>query len=141
LVLPAHFRFVNRIEGVTADKEKLRKALCGDCLVISDAYAGIFAKVDSFVAQSQGNDAIDRVILRPYDADPGNYELLDKVGQGVGNLKSLRELSLHLDRFGEPDWEILARILPHIQNKIKLHMIRSNIEEGTLEMRAFARAI
>jgi hypothetical protein len=32
--------------------------------------------------------------LHPYDVDPGNYELWDKVGQGVGNLKSLSVLKI-----------------------------------------------
>jgi hypothetical protein len=88
--------------------------------------------------------------LHPYDVDPGNYELWDKVGQGVGNLKSLSVLKIILyNNFGngedEPacDWEILARILPHIQNKIDL-WIETHTEHvisGREDMLAFARAI
>jgi hypothetical protein len=75
-----------------------------------------------------------------YDVDPGNYELWDKVGQGVGNLKSLRMLNIHLNNnLGGLDWEIVARILPHIQKKIELNIIGRHIG-GTEEMRAFARA-
>jgi hypothetical protein len=95
------------------------------------------------VAQSQGNDTIKHVKLSPYDAvDPGNYKRWAKVGQGVGNLKSLRMLSVYLNKnnLEVPDWKILARILPYIQNKIELKIIGGHIR-GTEEMRAFARAI
>jgi hypothetical protein len=127
---------------VRTDKEILRRALCRDYLdldVTDDYNTRIFAEVDSFVALSQGNTSINYVSLHPYDVDPGNYELWDKVGQGVGNLKSLGVVSIYLrDRLR--DWEILARILPHIQNKIELR-INSLRMQGTEEMLAFARAI
>jgi hypothetical protein len=127
------------------DKDILRRALSARVhlhLKISDDYARVFAEVDSFVALSHGNDTISRVTLSPYDrADPGNYEFWDKVGQGVGNLKSLHTLRIYLiDSLGEPDWEIVARILPHIQNKIELRVHNGYIE-GIEDMRAFARAI
>jgi hypothetical protein len=128
------------MEGVTTDKETLKRALCRSDLyldILTDT-AGIFAQVDSFVAQSQGNDTISVVHLSPYR--PGNYEVWDKVGQGVGNLRSLGVLCIFLDHYGEPDWEILARILPHIQSKIELRII-GGPTEGTENMRAFARAI
>jgi hypothetical protein len=123
------------------DKEILRHVLCSDhlCLDMPNNYARVFAEVDYFVTQTRWNTSIKDVELRPYDVDPGNYELWDKGGQGVGNLKSLGVLTICLrDSLGEPDWEILARILSHIQNKIEL--IFGPIE-GTEEMRAFARAI
>jgi hypothetical protein len=92
-------------------------------------------------AQSQGNTSIEYVALHPYDVDPRNYELWDKVGQGVGNLKSLNTLKVYLhNRLDVPDWEILARILPHIQNKIELK-IGTGYIKGIEDMRAFARAI
>jgi hypothetical protein len=130
------------MEGATTDKETLRRALCGSDLYldISADTAGIFAQVDSFVAQSQGNDTIGVVHLSPYNVDPGNYELWDKVGQGVGNLRSLGVLCIYRNRLVEPDWEILARILPHIQSKIELQFVGGSIER-TEDMRAFARAI
>jgi hypothetical protein len=127
-----------------ADKEILRSALCGHYLGLdrSDDSARIFAEVDSFVTQSQGNDTIEKVTLLPYDVDPGNYERWDKVGQGLGNLKSLRviDIGLTFNNLGEPDWEILARILPHIQSKITLQISGGRIER-TEEMRAFATAM
>jgi hypothetical protein len=102
---------------------------------------GFFYQIDSFVALSRGNDTIEIVYLFPYDVDPGNYEVWDKVGQGVGNLKSLALLKPCINnRFDEANWEILARILPHIQNKIELNIFGGRIE-GTEEMRAFARTI
>jgi hypothetical protein len=128
-----------------ADKEILRKALCEHYLDLdrSDDSARIFA---SFVAQSQGNNTIRRVTLFPYVVDPGNNELWDKVGQGVRNLKSLRVLCIPLnDSLGELDWEILARILPHIQSKIELQIIGRGIEgpeemfcAGTMDTRSNA---
>jgi hypothetical protein len=117
--------------------------LCEDNLVlaISSDYARIFAHVDCFVVQSQGNDTIERVSLFPYDNNPGNYELWEKVGQGVGNLKALGLLTICLDRdLSVPDWGILASILSHVQNKIELRIIGGHIEE-TEEMLAFATAI
>jgi hypothetical protein len=124
-------------------RDNLRRALCRDkiLLAIPDLYAGILEQIDFFVALSQGNDTIRTVNVRPYDADPGNYERWDKAGQGMANLKSLDVLGIYFkDALGEPDWEILARILPHIQNKIKIRIIGLDME-GTEEMRAFARAI
>jgi hypothetical protein len=131
------------MKEVMTDKEKLRGALCRDHLHLemSHDYAMVFAEIDSFVALSQGNTSIKSVELRPYNVDPGNYELWEKVVQGIGNLKSLDSLWIYLiDSLGEPDWEILARILPHIQNKITLR-IDSGPIQGIEEMRAFARAI
>jgi hypothetical protein len=129
------------MEVVMTDKERLRRALRGDslCLNITNDWDRIFAEVDSFVAQSQGNDTIQNLHLYPYDIHSGNYELWDKVGQGVGNLKSLGVLRIHLLRMslGEPDWEVLARILPHVQSKIGLRFLLGEMRE----IQAFARAI
>jgi hypothetical protein len=133
------------------DQKKLRGALCTDHLLLDTSYdyAGIFAEINSFVAQSQGNSTITCVHLSPYDDSvdsSGNYELWDKVGQGVGKLKSLSTLVIHLhNRLGGPkvDWEILARILSHIsiESKIQLRIIGAGPMEGAEEMLAFARAI
>jgi hypothetical protein len=132
------------MDQVMTDKEILRGALCGDHLrlnVTDDYGARIFAEVDFFLAQSQGNTSIKVVTLHPYDLGSRNYELWDKVGQGVGNLKSFSVLVIYLhDRLNELDWEILARILPHIQNKITLR-IDSGLIQGIEETRTFARAI
>jgi hypothetical protein len=75
----------------------LRRALRKDYLNMTklNDYYKFFAEIDSFVAQSRGNDTIICVNLSPYDdddVDPGDYEIWDKVGQGVGNLGSLDEL-------------------------------------------------
>jgi hypothetical protein len=135
------------MEGVMTDKQILRSALCGFDLhldISNDYYAGIFAEIDSFVALSQGNDTIGRVHLSPYNVDPGKYELWDKVGQGVGNLRSLGVLCIyHNNSLGGPrvDWEILARILPHVQSKIVLRIVGYGSMEGRVEMQAFVRAI
>jgi hypothetical protein len=145
------------------DEEILRRALRGNNLVVmlSDRFTmfydhegslaltnqgngtgpGRVNLVNSFIAQSQGNDTIARVKLCPFDIDPGNYELWDKVGRGVGNLKSLGVLRIKCNgSFNKPDWEILARILPHIQSKIELQIAGVGTQR-TEGMRAFARAI
>jgi hypothetical protein len=127
---------------MTDNQMVLRNAICGEYLIlaISDDRDRIFAEIDSFVAMSQGNDTLKNVDLFPYDFDSGNYNLWNKVGQGVGNLKSLRILSVRLNSVEIADWKLLARILPYIQNKIELKIIGGSIR-GTEDMRAFARAI
>jgi hypothetical protein len=115
-----------------------------------DDDTGIFEAVDSFLELSQGNTAVQVVDVCPYDEDPGNHELWDKVGRGrVGNLKSLESLCIRLNNgdgdddegdVSEPDWEILVRILRYISHRIILDIISGYIA-GTEEMRAFARAI
>jgi hypothetical protein len=128
---------------MTDNQMIISMALLEDNLVlaISDDHDRIFDQVDSFVAQSQGNDTIEHVKLSPFYANPGNYEFWDKIGQGLRNLKSLRVLNIHLNNnLEEPDWEILFCILSHIQNKIELKIIGKHIW-GIGEMKAFARAI
>jgi hypothetical protein len=118
--------------GVMPDKQILRRALCADHFDLDKTtdFADVFSEVDSFVALSQGNTSIEEVELYPYGVDPGKYELWDKVGQGVGNLKALGLLGIYLrDSLGEPDWEALARILPHIQNKITLKSLVGTLVE------------
>lgn len=87
----------------------------------------IFNSVDFFVAESRMNYAIYQVNLDPHDVDPGNYGLWDKVGRGIENLKSLCVFKICFDDSfddgeEEPafDWEILTRVLSHVQNKIQL---------------------
>jgi hypothetical protein len=120
------------------DEGTIGRLLCGSYLELTD----ILAQIDYFVALSQGNMSINHVELFPYQPDLGsrNYELWDKVGQGVGNLKSLIVLRIYHCRLDGLDWQILARILPYIQNKITLQ-IDGGFIEGVEDMRAFARAI
>jgi hypothetical protein len=128
--------------------ENIRKWLCKDylCLEKSDDDTGIFEAVDAFVEVSQGNTTVKDVIIYPYDEDPGNYELWDKVGRGVGNLESLSTLSIFINNvFDEadepnPDWEILARNFRHVSHDIKLDFCHGFIA-GAEDMRAFATAI
>jgi hypothetical protein len=84
------------MERIMVDKiEEIRALLREDTLCLDKHDDNlIFNNVDFFVAESQHNYAIYQVNLYPYDDDPGNYELWDKVGQGVGNLKSLNILKI-----------------------------------------------
>jgi hypothetical protein len=135
------FPFLSRVEGVVTEEESLRSALCESffLLDISNDSDKISNQVDSFVALR--NTSIEEVELYSYGVDPGKYEFWDKVGQGVGNLKALGALLIYLNNgIDEPDWETLARILPHTQNKIGLRIMGGQIR-GTVEIRAFARAI
>jgi hypothetical protein len=125
--------------------EKIRNSLCKEWhlnLKKSGDDTGIFEEIDSFVELSRGNTSVELVRLFPYDEDAGTYEVWDKVGQGVGNLKSLYRLNIRLDNEegNEPDWEILARILRHVSRAIELNIFHGYIA-GTEDMRAFATAI
>jgi hypothetical protein len=128
--------------------ENIRKWLCDRVLHLDEMEdaTGIFGAVDAFVEVSQGNTTVKKVIIYPYDEDPGNYELWDKVGRGVGNLESLSTLSIFINNvFDEadepnPDWEILARNFRHVSHDIKLDFCHGFIA-GAEDMRAFATAI
>jgi hypothetical protein len=120
--------------------KKIRNALCKFYLRLDKSHdvTGIFEDVDSFVELSQGNTGVQLVDISPNDEDAGNYELWDKVGRGVGNLKSLNRLAICPSNYN--DWEILTRILRHIRHNIMLVIYSGHIR-GTEDMRAFVAAI
>jgi hypothetical protein len=145
-------RFEIHIRWTMEDRlEVIRNALCDDrlCLKKSGDHLGIFEYVESFVELSRGNEHVRSLELYPYDEEAGNNELWDKVGQGVGNLKSLRTLSICLKNVVEgvndegnvsnPDWEILARVLRYVNRDIKLDFSYGHGHlPGTEEMRDYA---
>jgi hypothetical protein len=116
-------RLISCRNGRHIRKDTVRYWLSNDLLRLKKSHdytgsfdTGILEAVDSFVELSQGNTSVLQVMLYPNDEDAGNYELWDKVGQGVGNLTSLEDLNIILSDHNErhtpaPDWEILARIL------------------------------
>jgi hypothetical protein len=109
--------------------------------------------IDCFVSQSRDNERVRKVFLNPfafYGQDDGFW---DKVGQAIGNLQALERLFIcnhhdnHYTRDDEevvpiPHWEILARILSHVRQKITviLHNVHLSVWHAE-EIRSFARAI
>jgi hypothetical protein len=78
-----------------------------------------------------------------------DYEVLDKVGQSIGNLQALKRLRIANHNYREDDedlpildWEILARILSHVRQNIVLVVnITKALAWDAEESRLFARAI
>jgi hypothetical protein len=110
--------------------------------------------IDCFVSQSRGNESVTDVFLFPYYSYEFNGQqdsFWDKVGQVIGNLQALKRLRIytHGRIFGPhhadevvpiPDWEILARILSHMRQKIAVNI--TDVKAWDVEeSRAFARAI
>ena len=105
--------------------------------------------IDCFVSQSEGNESIEEVVLYPYSVNGHDYEVLDKVGQSIGNLQALKRLRIANHNYREDDedlpildWEILARILSHVRQNIVLVVnITKALAWDAEETRLFARAI
>jgi hypothetical protein len=78
-----------------------------------------------------------------YSGNVQDDEVWDKVGQAIGNLQALESLHIvpnHGEVLPPSDWEILARILSHVRQKIEVNIsdvLAWNVEESRL----FARAI
>jgi hypothetical protein len=103
--------------------------------------------VDCFVNQSRGNVSVETLFLCPFPVDDQDYEVWDKVGRAVGNLKALQRVCIASHNFGADDegllildWEIVARILRHVRQSIIIDItdvLACDAEEPGL----FARAI
>jgi hypothetical protein len=106
----------------------------------------IFADIDSFVNLTRGNDCIKMVFIAPYtvdvDVDNEDDELLDKLGQGVGNLTALENIFCSLaPPSAATSREVLTRLLSHVRQNIKLHVYLLRGEAFAEEVEAFASAI
>jgi hypothetical protein len=107
--------------------------------------------IDCFVSQSRGNESIGVVHIDLYSN--AGEEFWDKVGQAIGNLQALKTLRISTHGYNEddddyedlpsPDWEILARILSHIRQKVKVDLETDDDEYwwDAEESRSFARVI
>jgi hypothetical protein len=109
--------------------------------------------VDSFLSQSRGNKSVNQVVI--YSCSSYGYGVDDevwyKVGQAIGNLQALKRVMID-NRFLDggyfnveqelivPDWEILARILSQVRQKIEVNTTMSRFWRVE-ESRLFARAI
>jgi hypothetical protein len=131
-------------------EERIRDVLSEPELEIAKGRSFLFDNIDSFVALSRDNTSVEILELFPFDSDAGNYEVWDKLGQMVGNLKELETINFHFlpdtesnDDGGEapsPDWETLTRILRHLRRKVALCSIEDYDAEGE-EIQGLARAI
>jgi hypothetical protein len=100
--------------------------------------------IDCFVSQCRDNESVEEVAFNPYachdqDQDDGFW---GKIGQAIGNLQKLKRF--HDEGEDEdlpiPDWEVLARILSHVRQRITLHVFC--VPPWDLEVsRSFAGAI
>jgi hypothetical protein len=115
------------------DLSDMRLELSGRILNIGwDDYGdGIFGHVDSFVELSKGNNTVEDVRLNPYwyrDRIRQSYytgaEWEEKLGRALGNLQSLKVLSISYgsrtkdyEEEYPPDWESIARVWRHIRQK------------------------
>jgi hypothetical protein len=103
--------------------------------------------IDSFASQSQANEIVRKVSLYPYCLGGQDDDFWDRVGQAVGNLQLVDRIDIssthncHDDEDSPtPDWEILARILSHVRQRITLSITRF-LGWRAEDIRSFARAI
>jgi hypothetical protein len=102
---------------------------------------------DCFVGYSRGNQSVEEFHFYPNSVEGQGEEVLDKVGQAIGNLQVLRKLSISVRNCHEdyedstnPDWEILAPILCYIRKKLSMDLDGERLFAAE-ESRSFARAI
>jgi hypothetical protein len=134
-----------------------------------DAVEWILKHIDCFVTKSRGNESVEEVTLYPYSVNGCPDDAWDKLGQAIGNLQALGELHIRTPNYHDdsdsedseyydmfrrvhdevvhiphPDWEILARVLRHVRQKITLTVAPHEVHDSTWRVedsRSFARAI
>jgi hypothetical protein len=106
----------------------------------------ILNHVDSFDRHVRLNETIREVDFCGYSGDGRDDEVWNKIGQAIGNLQALERLCIYSDYDEEavvvpiPDCEVLARILSHVRQKIKVRI--NGIRRWDAEKsKALARAI
>jgi hypothetical protein len=92
-----------------------------------ESISWILNNVYCFVSESRGNETVTDLVLNPYVPFAADAGILDKLGQTVGNLQALERIEISTDIYDEddedpstPDWETIAVILSHVQQKITL---------------------
>jgi hypothetical protein len=107
----------------------------------------ILNNIDCFISQSQDNTSVYEVYLYPHASFGGHDDDVgDKVGQAVGNLQALGTLHIitHNDHDKDSptvDWEVVARILSHVRQRITLTVTPNYLAWRAEDIRSFARAI
>jgi hypothetical protein len=137
------------------DKERqIRNELNGSYMHLTKELL-MFDNINSFLALSRENTSVKMVALYPFDSAPGNYDVWDKAGQIMRNLRELKLIDIHFlpyyddddnnDNDGDeaqmPDWEIITRILPYVQRKIALVFSKEGYDADAEDIRGLARAI
>jgi hypothetical protein len=102
----------------------------------------ILNHIDCFDRHARLNKSIQEVHFHGYSGDCQGNEVLDKLGQAIGNLQSLEKLSILRDAcdFSASDFEVLRRILSHVRQKIEVDMTEIRYWDAE-RSRCFARAI
>jgi hypothetical protein len=85
----------------------------------------ILDHIDCFDRQARLNESVKRVHFYGYSGDDQDDEVLDKLGQAIGNLRSLKKLCIYnnYDENGDlstSEWERLGHILRHVRQKIEV---------------------
>jgi hypothetical protein len=124
-----------------------------DLLLDEDSIPWILNHIDCFVSQSRGNENVEEVCLCLHALFDGrDDDVWEIVGQAISNLQALE--MLHIDTRADradddhdgrrvvptTSWEILARILSHVRQKVRVQLDDSNTW-AVEEVQALARAI
>jgi hypothetical protein len=141
---------LRRYRSVRDDEEDAcKRSLSGHWLYLdAQTIPWVLNHIDCIVSQSRGNKIVEGVALHPYDfLDGHDDEAWDKLGQSIGNLQSLKRLTISNDKsygqvFSISNWERLALILRHMRQMVGVIL---EIDGGDLwtveEAQALARAI
>jgi hypothetical protein len=109
----------------------------------------ILNDIDCFVSQSRGNETIEILALYPGAFNGNDDNFWDKLGQAIDNLQALGILRIYLVGDDHDDdlivvpthcWEILARILSHVRQEVRVQLDDSKTW-AVEEVQALARAI
>jgi hypothetical protein len=135
------------------DEEFARDRLIGGQILNldEDSFRWILTHIDCFVSQSRGNESVQEVNLFPCTFDVHADEVLDKVGQAIGNLQALGRFRFYTP-YPEDEadgdevepilhLEILARILRRVRQRIALSVDSLSSGWHAEDIRSFARAV
>jgi hypothetical protein len=112
----------------------------------------ILNRIDCFVSKCERSDRVTQVSLDPVSLFGQGLEFWDKVGQAIGNLQALKKICIgnrncryHVEdedfNLPIPDWEILARLLTFVRQRITLAVCPHVSAWRAEDIRSFARAI
>jgi hypothetical protein len=125
----------------------------------NDTIHWILEHTDCFVSQCRVNVSVEQVFWCPHAFVGLDDDIWDKIGQAIGNLQSLEKLHISTYDFQSdssdededavaevppvpiPDWEMLARILSYVRQRIALIVSSKVSAWHAEESRSFPRAI
>jgi hypothetical protein len=106
----------------------------------------ILNHIDCFTRHARLDETIKRVNFYGCSGDEQDDEVGNKLGQAIGNLQALETICVcpncdnDEDLFTSDNWEVLARILSHVRQKIEVRIGRFRPWDAE-QSRLFARAI